>query len=75
MDDLTQCDVCGEARGPIHNCGALQYRKYDCDACGATVDGRFLQVHLDWHENIELLAETVAAIRIEQVKNAKNTQR
>lgn len=53
----------------------LQGRKYDCDACGATVDGKFLQVHMEWHENIELMAETVATTRIEQLANAKRTQR
>lgn len=53
----------------------LQGRKYDCDACGATVDGKFLQVHMDWHENIELMADTVAKTRIEQLANAKRTQR
>jgi len=53
----------------------LQGAKYDCDTCGATVDGKYLQVHLDWHENIELMAEVIADTRREQLANAKRTQR
>jgi hypothetical protein len=32
-------------------------RKYDCAQCGATVDGKYLEVHIAWHEWLEKLAE------------------
>lgn len=34
-----------------------QGRKYDCEICGATVDGKYLEVHTSWHEWLEKLAE------------------
>jgi hypothetical protein len=39
------------------NISGFLNKKYDCDRCGATVDGKFLQVHNEWHEWLEKLAE------------------
>jgi hypothetical protein len=34
----------------------LEGRKYDCETCGATVDCKYLQTHIAWHEWLDELA-------------------
>lgn len=32
---------------------ALVGKKFDCDVCGATVGGEWLQTHANWHAKLE----------------------
>jgi len=44
MDDITQCDYCGQARFPIHTC------MFGCDTCGAVVHGTDAELHMNYHK-------------------------
>ena len=53
MDDITRCDDCGEARGPIHGCDfAVNIASLSCDQCGASVLATETDLHLAWHKEI-----------------------
>jgi hypothetical protein len=49
----------------------LLNKKFDCDDCGATVDGAYLKIHSNWHERVEALEEfsTVASRAIANLAN------
>lgn len=52
----------------------LSKQKFDCDDCGATVGGEWLDKHSEWHNRIEGLEE-YATISARAIANLANPDR